>query len=86
MVPFISEREVKMQIKKIDSTITGSLDKNALASLTQCRKLFWLKMKETYIDDVDHYEVISSISEKDILAQLEKWYKSTLSCQIPLAH
>ena len=82
---FMSEKQVSSAMKSINLLVTGFLDKNGLASFSQCQKLFWLKMKETYVDDLVHYEITSALSEKVLLDQLEEWYVS-LCCSIPLAN
>ena len=60
------------------------LDKNKLCQIVTCQYLFWLKMKETYIIDQLHYDIVSALSADELLNNFVDWYKS-LKCEIPLA-
>ena len=42
-------------------------------------------MCETYVQDDVHYNMLSNLSEDDLLQSYVGWYKNSLKCHIPLA-
>ena len=82
---FITEMQIKKVVTYLDECVISMLDKNKLCSFIVCRCLFWLKMCETYVQDDVHYNILSNMSEDDLLQSYVGWYKNSLKCHIPLA-
>ena len=81
---FFSELDIRNVNKKLSKCVVSFLDKNGDCPIIVCPFLFWLKLYNSFLLDIDHFGKINSLEEKQILRQWIQWYKTELNCTIPL--
>lgn len=81
---FFSELDIRHVNKKLSKCVVSFVDKNGDCSIIKCTYLFWRKIYNLFLLDIDHFEKINSFVEKKILKEWTQWCKTELKCTIPL--